>query len=176
MTDAELELLGALEEELLEGELEEEAWEFETLLPAPVDQDPVSGCTTRGRPFDDFEFGSAAVPATHGPRIKELAKIIVNSWITDPSLGIRTVCLEGHTDNVGQVDYNKKLGLARAKNLRAKLRQAILDEAKKTGFGQQISDSVTILVSSKGKASPVVPNTTPAGRRRNRRVRFAFST
>ena len=46
----------------LEGELEEE-WPD-----PPVDKDPVSGCITRGRPFDDFAFGSAAVPAKHGPR------------------------------------------------------------------------------------------------------------
>jgi hypothetical protein len=135
MTDTELELLGELEEALLEGELEEEAWELEPVfhrdeqeaggvvpstLPAPpVDKDPVSGCATRGRPFDDFEFRSPAVPAKHGPRIKELAKIIDNSWVTNPSLRIRKVCLEGHTDNVGPTDVNMRLGLARAKNLRA---------------------------------------------------------
>ena len=147
-----------------------------TLSAPPVDKNPVSGCETAGRPFDDFQFRSSAVPARHGPRIKELAQIIVNSWVTDPSLGIRTVCLEGHTDNVGATDANMRLGLARAKNLRAKLKQAIFDEAKKTGFGQQITNSVTILVSSRGKADPVAPNTTSLGRRRNRRVRFAFST
>ena len=147
-----------------------------TLSAPPVDENPVSGCITRGRPFDDFQFRSSAVPAKHGSRIKELAEIIVNSWVTDPSLGIRTVCLEGHTDNVGASDANMRLGLARAKSLRAKLKQAIFDEAKKTGFGQQITDSVTILVSSRGKADPVAPNTASIGRRRNRRVRFAFST
>jgi hypothetical protein len=167
------------------GELESGFGEFEggrpppapsTLSAPPVDKNPVSGCETAGRPFDDFQFRSSTVPARHGPRIKELAKIIVNSWVNDPSLGIRTVCLEGHTDNVGPADANMRLGLARAKNLRAKLKQAIFDEAKKTGFGQQITDSVTILVSSRGKADPVAPNTTSLGRRRNRRVRFAFST
>jgi outer membrane protein OmpA-like peptidoglycan-associated protein len=163
--------------ELDEYQSEWDQLEVPRTLPAPpVDKNPVSGCITPGRPFDDFEFRSSAVPATHGPRIKELAKIIVNSWVTDPSLGIRTVCLEGHTDNVGPTDVNMRLGLARAKNLRAKLKQAIFDEAKKTGFGQQITDSVTILVSSQGKANPVAPNTTALGRRRNRRVRFAFST
>jgi OmpA family len=192
MTATEFELLGELEEEHLEGELEEEAWEIEPIFPRyewevgkavpstlpapPVDKAPVSGCNTPGRPFDDFEFRSPAVPARHGPRIRELAKIIVNSWVTDPSLGIRTVCLEGHTDNVGTTDVNMRLGLARAQSLRAKLKQAIFDEAKKTGFGQQITDSVKILVSSQGKANPVAPNTTPLGRRRNRRVRFAFSS
>jgi hypothetical protein len=159
-----------------EGESFESGFsEFEapsTLSAPPVDKNAVNGCETAGRPFDDFAFRSSAVPAKHGPRIKELAVIIVNSWVTDPSLGIRTVCLEGHTDNV----ENTTLGLARAKNLRAKLKQAIFDEAKKTGFGQQITNSVTILVSSQGKADPVAPNTTRLGRRRNRRVRFAFST
>jgi outer membrane protein OmpA-like peptidoglycan-associated protein len=139
-----------------------------TLPAPPVDKSPVSGCITRGRPFDDFAFRSAAVPVTHGPRIKELAKIIVNSWVTNPSLGIRTVCLEGHTDNVGPTDVNLRLGLPRAKNLRAALKKAIFDEAKKTGFGQQITNSVTILVSSQGKANPVAPNTTPLGRETNK--------
>jgi outer membrane protein OmpA-like peptidoglycan-associated protein len=143
-------------------------------LPAPpVDTSAVSGCTTAAKPFDDFPFGSAAVPAKHEPRIKELAQIIVQSWMS--GVGIRTVCLEGHTDKVGKADFNKKLGLARAKNLRSALKQAIVAEATKVGF-PQIAPSVTILVSSKGQADPVAPNTTSLGRRRNRRVRFAFST
>jgi outer membrane protein OmpA-like peptidoglycan-associated protein len=150
---------------------------FGDVLPRPpVDSSTVIGCVTRGRPFDDFKFNSAVVPAQHGPRIKELAQIIVNSWITDPNNGIRTVCLEGHTDNVGSVERNKRLGLERAKNLRKALKQAIFAEAEKTGFPQQISDSVTIVVSSKGKANPVESNATSLGQRRNRRVRFAFST
>ena len=142
----------------------------------PVDSSAVIGCDTAAKPFDDFAFRSSPVPSKHGPRIKELAKIIVNSWVTDPNNAIRTVCLEGHTDNVGQADRNKRLGLSRAKNLRATLKRAIFAEAAKTGFPQQITDSVTILVSSKGEADPVVSNTTSLGRRRNRRVRFAFST
>ena len=138
-------------------------------IPNPqVDPSPVSGCATAAKPFDDFAFKSAAVQAKHGPRIRELAKIIVNSWVTDPSNAIRTVCLEGHTDNVGPVDRNKRLGLARAKNLRAALKRAIFAEAATTGFQQQITDSVTILVSSKGESDPVAQNTTSLGRRRNR--------
>jgi outer membrane protein OmpA-like peptidoglycan-associated protein len=142
----------------------------------PVDSSAVTGCATAAKPFDDFPLRSSAVPAQHGPRIKELAKTIVNSWITDPDNAIRTVCLEGHTDNVGPADFNKRLGLARAKNLRAALKRAIFAEAAKTGFPQQITDSVRILVSSKGEAEPVASNTTSLGRRRNRRVRFAWST
>ena len=148
----------------------------DTLPNPPVDSSAVSGCATAAKPFDDFAFKSAAVPAQHGPRIKELAQIIVNSWVTDPNNAIRTVCLEGHTDDRGSVDINNDLGLARANNLRKALRKAIFAEATKTGFPQQITDSVTILVSSKGKAKPVAPNTTSLGRRRNRRVRFAWST
>ena len=139
----------------------------------PVDSSAVSGCTTAAKPFDDFAFRSAAVPAKHGPRIKALAQIIVQSWMS--GVGIRTVCLEGHTDNVGPADFNKRFGLARAKNLRNALKQAIVAEATKVGF-PQIAPSVMIVVSSKGEADPVALNTTSLGRRRNRRVRFAFST
>lgn len=142
----------------------------------PVDSSAVTGCNTAAKPFDDFAFRSSAIPAKHGPRIKELAKIIVNSWITDPNNAIRTVCLEGHTDSVGPADFNKRLGLKRAKNLRSALKQAIFEEATKTGFPKQITDSVNILVSSKGEAKPVATNATSLGRRRNRRVRFAWST
>jgi hypothetical protein len=180
MTATRYELLGELEEEFLEGELEEEALEFESTLPAPpFDKDPVSGCTAPGKPFDDFAFRSPAVPAKHGPRIKELATIIVHSWVKKPNQAIRTVCLEGHTDDVGSDNFNMRLGLARAQNLRDALELAIFDEANKTGFGPQIFASVRIQVSSKGETKPVASNLGPTdalGRRRNRRVRFAFST
>jgi outer membrane protein OmpA-like peptidoglycan-associated protein len=146
------------------------------LTDPPVDSSPVNGCAMAAKPFDDFAFRSDAVPAKWGPRIKALAQTIVNSWVTDPNNAIRTVCLEGHTDNRGPADFNKKLGLARAKKLQKGLKQAIFAEATKTGFPQQITDSVTFLVSSKGEADRVLPNTTSLGRRRNRRVRFAFST
>ena len=121
-----------------EGELFESGFsEFEsgpsTLSAPPVDKNPVNGCETAGRPFDDFAFRSSTVPAKHGPRIKELARIIVNSWVTDPSLGIRTVCLEGHTDNIGTTDENMRLGLARAKDLRAKLETGHLRRGHENG-------------------------------------------
>ena len=53
--------------------------------------------------------------------------------MTNPNGAIRTVCLEGHTDSVGSPDFNKRLGLARAKKLRGELKKAIFEEAKTTG-------------------------------------------
>ena len=58
-----------------EGELFESGFgEFESgpspLPDPPVDKNPVNGCGTPGRPFDDFAFGSPTVPAKHGPRIQ----------------------------------------------------------------------------------------------------------
>ena len=164
-----------------EGESFESGFgEFESgpspLPDPPVDKNPVNGCGTPGRPFDDFAFGSPTVPAKHGPRIKGLAQIIVKSWITNTRTAIRTVCLEGHTDDIGKASDNLKLGQARAEDLRDKLRQAIFDEATKIGYGPQITNSVTILVSSKGEGDPADTSGTDLARRRNRRVRFAFST
>ncbi len=164
-----------------EGESFESGFgEFESgpspLPDPPVDKNPVNGCGTPGRPFDDFAFGSPTVPAKHGPRIKGLAQIIVKSWITNTRTAIRTVCLEGHTDDIGKASDNLKLGQARAEDLRDKLRQAIFDEAAKIGYGPQITNSVTILVSSKGEGDPADTSGTDLARRRNRRVRFAFST
>jgi hypothetical protein len=66
----EFELLGELEEELLEDELEEEALEIEPFFPLPappVDKSPVSGCITPGRPrrrdrqVTDDECSSAVI-------------------------------------------------------------------------------------------------------------------
>ncbi|HWZ21473.1 MAG TPA: OmpA family protein [Cytophagaceae bacterium] len=67
----------------------------------------------------------------------------------------------GHTDNVGKPDKNLKLSDARAK--------AVADYIE----GKGIADD---RISSKGygQTKPVVPNTTPANKAKNRRVEFTI--
>ena len=69
----------------------------------------------------------------------------------------KKVTLTGHTDNVGNPAFNKKLGLQRAvsmKNLLVKL-----------GI-----DADRISVASQGQAQPIATNDTEEGRQKNRRV------
>jgi len=67
--------------------------------------------------------------------------------------------LEGHTDDLGSMEYNYELGMDRA--------QAAKDYLVKKGINPN-----RLMVSSKGKTQPLVPNTDEANRFRNRRVEF----
>ena len=67
--------------------------------------------------------------------------------------------LEGHTDDLGSMEYNYQLGLDRA--------QATKDYLVKKGINPN-----RLVVSSKGKTQPLVPNSDEANRFKNRRVEF----
>ncbi|MFI0398692.1 MAG: OmpA family protein [Thiolinea sp.] len=67
------------------------------------------------------------------------------------------VQLIGHTDNVGDADINKKLGLQRAERIRTVL-------VKRGAPADRVE------ASSKGEATPWVSNKTEEGRNKNRRV------
>ena len=73
---------------------------------------------------------------------------------TNPSLNLT---VEGHTDNVGIPDYNKRLSDARAKSVVAALSAQGIDSRRlrAAGFGQE---------------KPIADNSTDAGRAQNRRV------
>lgn len=87
------------------------------------------------------------------PRVDEYLEKLANRLKqTD-----ETVQITGHTDNVGEVDYNQQLGLDRAKHI-----QAIL--VSKGVAAERLS------VASKGKLEPVADNNTTEGSRLNRRA------
>ena len=71
------------------------------------------------------------------------------------------VRLTGHTDNIGDDEFNQKLGMQRA--------QAIEQLLLEKGVPAE-----QIVVESKGRSQPVAPNDTEAGRRENRRVEVRF--
>jgi len=70
--------------------------------------------------------------------------------------------VEGHTDDAGSPEYNKRLAEARARNVSSYLaaRGISMDQIK---------------VSSFGSSRPVASNATPAGRQLNRRVAIYIS-
>jgi outer membrane protein OmpA-like peptidoglycan-associated protein len=72
-------------------------------------------------------------------------------------LGIDSVRIEGHTDNVGPVPFNQALSLKRAEAVARALAAAGLPAAR-------------MRVSGLGKDNPVADNGTPEGRLQNRRV------
>ena len=69
----------------------------------------------------------------------------------------KKVTLTGHTDNVGNPTFNKKLGLQRAL-------------AMKTLLVNLGVDAVRITVISQGQSQPIATNDTEKGRQKNRRV------
>ena len=73
------------------------------------------------------------------------------------------VTVEGHTDDVGAVDYNAKLSQARAESVRAFL----LTRPELQGR--------TIVATGLGATRPVTSNATEEGRQQNRRVEIVVS-
>jgi outer membrane protein OmpA-like peptidoglycan-associated protein len=74
-----------------------------------------------------------------------------------PAARAVNINITGYTDSVGADDYNLKLGMARATSVQTYLAAHGVDVSR-------------MAVDSKGKADPVAPNSTPAGRALNRRV------
>ena len=69
----------------------------------------------------------------------------------------RTIAVEGHTDAIGTVDYNKKLSLSRARS--------VADELSSEGVSRG-----RMTIEGYGEGSPIATNNNPEGRARNRRV------
>lgn len=71
--------------------------------------------------------------------------------------GIERIRVDGHTDDLGSVDYNQQLSLRRA--------QAVARVLSTAGFAPE-----SIEVRGLGESRPVADNRTAAGRTENRRV------
>ncbi len=98
-----------------------------------------------------FDFDKAAIKPESKPTLDEIAKLLTD----DPELKVLIV---GHTDNVGEFDYNLKLSEKRAK--------AVV-EALKKDYG--ISGK-RLRPAGVGMMAPTATNETEEGRAKNRRV------
>ena len=100
----------------------------------------------------NFTFGKTTLPNEAKQKIDEM----VAQMKQDP----KNIYLEieGHTDNIGDKVTNEKVGLARA------------DAVKRYLYEQYQIPLHKMSVISYGKDKPAAPNTTRAGRARNRRV------
>jgi len=88
------------------------------------------------------------------PESEEILNKTYLSLLKDPTLRIE---IRGHTDNVGNADYNIKLSLERAEAVRIWLVKKGIDalRIKAIGFGE---------------SNPISDNSTPEGRNNNRRI------
>jgi outer membrane protein OmpA-like peptidoglycan-associated protein len=73
----------------------------------------------------------------------------------------RTIKIEGHTDSMGDEDYNLELSQRRAESVRMFLVQNGVEPNR-------------IIARGYGETAPVAPNDTAAGRQQNRRVELVF--
>jgi outer membrane protein OmpA-like peptidoglycan-associated protein len=99
-----------------------------------------------------FKFGQSKMPEDMQSEIDE----IVKQWKSNPNGGF--IEIEGHTDNVGDKNFNYKLGLERAESVKRYLYE-----------NEQIPLH-KINVISYGEEKPIAPNNTKDGRAQNRRV------
>jgi outer membrane protein OmpA-like peptidoglycan-associated protein len=91
------------------------------------------------------------------PIMSEDARSYLQSLVNTVNRSGGAIIIVGHTDDVGPFEYNQNLGFRRA--------TAVSDLLVRLG-----AHPAAIRVQSKGETYPVAPNSTPEGRRQNRRV------
>jgi outer membrane protein OmpA-like peptidoglycan-associated protein/pimeloyl-ACP methyl ester carboxylesterase len=112
--------------------------------------------------LERFEFDGGRPKAAHRARIGTLAQEIIDSQTgADP---IHTLCILGHTDDIGSETDNQDLGAQRAIAVATELEAAI--ESRQPGLAATLG----LTVESRGEEAPLVPNTSTTNRLRNRRV------
>ena len=99
-----------------------------------------------------FAFGSAELDPAARALLDRVASVLVDCPEQRVEIG-------GHTDSAGDADVNQKVSEARALAVVRYLIQTGIAEARLTAVGY-------------GEARPVADNSTPEGRRRNRRIEF----
>ena len=102
----------------------------------------------------EFDFNKAELR----PENREVLSRIAGVLLTFDNYGVQVF---GHTDDVGTVEYNKKLSEDRAAAVRRYLAETGIDPAVMTTMGL-------------GKTSPLVQGTDAESRQRNRRVELAI--
>ncbi|SDK55068.1 OmpA family protein [Microbulbifer yueqingensis] len=113
----------------------------------------------RGKPREDgneFTLGVRFEPGGFAPRMDTLADLEALLVIMRDYPSLR-IAIEGHTDNEGEPDKNRRLSQARADWVRQFLveRGVAAERVTSEGFGD---------------TRPIADNTSPAGQKKNRRL------
>ncbi|NIA23678.1 MAG: OmpA family protein, partial [Proteobacteria bacterium] len=99
-----------------------------------------------------FDSGSATIKPSSYTILDKVVKLLEEY----PDI---TVEIQGHTDSVGSANSNLRLSFARANAVKAYLVQMGISPSRLIARGY-------------GESMPIAPNTTRAGRARNRRIEF----
>lgn len=133
-------------------------------IPGKPDPDPKkNGCPkafvqgTQIKILDQVKFATGKADIVKGRDSEEVLDAVLKVMTDHPE--IKKVRIEGHTDNRGPADMNKKLSAARAASVVAWLVAHGVDVSRLTSAGF-------------GPDRPIDDNTTEEGRRQNRRVEF----
>ena len=102
-----------------------------------------------------FDTGKSALRAQSKKDLDQFAKVLMKYKETD-------LVIDGHTDNVGDKSFNRKLSLARADAVIGRLKKDGVARARMVGHGR-------------GESQPIADNVTPAGRQQNRRVQVQIA-
>jgi outer membrane protein OmpA-like peptidoglycan-associated protein len=105
-----------------------------------------------------FAFGSAALSGNAKREIDQFLGDLEGSTGSGSAASERVFVVAGYTDGVGHEDYNYELGQRRATSVAGYL------------VGKKGLDPTQVRVVSYGASKPVADNSTPSGRRSNRRV------
>lgn len=99
-----------------------------------------------------FQTSKSEITSTSAANLEKAFNILYQN----PEIAVE---IRGHTDNVGNHNYNLKLSLSRAEAVREYLVRRGIDPQRISSRGF-------------GFAKPIVPNDTPEGRQKNRRIEF----
>lgn len=102
-----------------------------------------------------FETNKAKIKSESNRLLNEVADLLVNN----PQIG--SIDIEGHTDDRGDDDYNKKLSQKRAEAVGKYLANRGVEESRLNPIGY-------------GEEQPIADNETKDGRAKNRRVEFTI--
>jgi len=101
------------------------------------------------------KIGNTVLPASAKAQLDQLAELLERHDNLE-------LLIEGHTCNLGSEAVNQRIGLARAKAVAAYLKGQGIEASRLQAVG-------------KGASEPLVPNTSEANRKQNRRVVFKVS-
>ena len=100
----------------------------------------------------EFESGKATIKSKSFPLLDQIAQTFIENETY-------VIEVQGHTDNTGKADFNKKLSQDRADAVMMYLVKKGVSSSRMTAIGY-------------GQEKPIADNTTKAGRQKNRRVEF----
>jgi hypothetical protein len=116
--------------------------------------------------LDGFDTDKHNLKPFHTVPIQQIAQTVVDSWKTPTPILI--VQLTGFADSTGRPAPNVVLGNDRAIAVQEGIKAAIRT------LDARVLPKVAFMPLSQGAQNPVAPNTTRAGRTRNRRVEVVF--